>query len=88
MLTDLIKSDVQFSDAQLRGRGRQDMRPPLPFLENQKICLNFGKKALIVWVKLNIENVVLRVSKRKKSEIYSCVAFCSWFFDEMFMEEP
>ena len=52
------------------GRGR----PPLLFFENQKKCHDFGKKGLDLvhlWVEFSIENVVLRVSRRKNSIFFA-----------------
>ena len=46
-----------FTDGQLSGRGRL----PLPFFENWKKCLDFGKKGpdcVHLWAKLSIQNVV------------------------------
>ena len=44
-------------------------RPPLPFFENQKKFPDFGKKGpdcVHPWVKFTIQNVILRVSMKKK----------------------
>ena len=56
------------------GRGR----PPLPFFENQKECPDFGKKCpdcVHPLVKFAIQNVALRVSKRKNSKNFPCGVF-------------
>ena len=84
ILIDLIKCNVQVLGAQLVVGGR----PPLLFFDNQKKCPNFGKKALIVQVKFTIQNIALRVSRRKNSESIPYGAFCFLVFDEMFIEVP
>ena len=38
------------------------------------------------WVKFSIQNVVLRISRRKNSKLFPCGAFFSWNFDEIFIE--
>ena len=48
-------------------------RSPLPFFENQNKCSDFAKKypdCVHPYVKVAIQNVVLRVSKRKNSKIF------------------
>ena len=47
-------------------------RPPLPACKNQKNRSDFGKKGrdcIHHWVKFSIQNVVLRVSRRKNYKI-------------------
>ena len=49
------------------GEGR---RPSLPFFENRKKCPDLGKKSpncVHPWVESFIQNVVLRVSTKKKT---------------------
>ena len=60
-------------------------RPPLRFFRNKKNVLILEKKALIVYpyVKFSIQNVVLRVSKRKNFNFFSFGVFFSGIFDEM-----
>ena len=73
------------SGAQLGGE-----RPPLPFFENRKKCPDFGRKGpncVHPWVESSIQNVVLRVSRRKSSKMFPCGAF-SYVFDEKFIEMP
>ena len=73
---------------QIRGGGG---RPPLSFFEDQKKCLDFRKKGsdcVHPYVKFAIQNIVLRVSKRKYFKIFPCRAFISGVFDEMFIEVP
>ena len=62
-----------------------DGRPPLRFFKNKKNVLILEKKALIVYpyVKFSIQNVVLRVSKRKNFNFFSFGVFFSGIFDEM-----
>ena len=53
-------------------------RPPLPFFENRKKCPDFGKKdpnCVHPWVESPIQNVVLRVSRRKSSRKFPCGTF-------------
>ena len=55
-------------------------RPPLLFLKIKKGVLIFGKKGLDcvhLWVKFSIQNVVLRVSRRKKFPA-GPLFFCFW----------
>ena len=64
------------SGAQLGGEGGG--KPPLSFFENQKKLPWFWRK--IPWlcpslIKFAIQNVVLKVSKRKNSKIFPCGAF-------------
>ena len=64
-------------------------RPPLPFIENRKKCPDFRKKGpncVHPWLESSIQNVVLRVPKRKTSEIFPCKAFFSCVFDERFIK--
>ena len=59
-----------WSGAQL---GKEAVRPPLHFFENQKSALILGKKgpdSVHFWVKYSIQNIVVRVSRRKNSKIY------------------
>ena len=56
-------------------RGRERVSPPLSFFENWKKCHDFGKKSpncVYSWVQSSIQNVVLRVSRRKSSKILPC----------------
>ena len=56
-------------------------RLPLPFFENKKKCRDFRKKGpdcVHPYVKFTIQNVVLRVSKRKNFNIFPCLFF--WNF--------
>ena len=64
---------------------------PCPFLKIKKKCLDFRKKGsdcVRPYVKFAIQNIVLRVSKRKYFKIFPCRAFISEIFDEMFIEVP
>ena len=57
------------------------------FLERK--CPVFGKKnphEANPWVKLSIQNVVLRVSRRKRSKMFPYGASFSCVFDEIFIE--
>ena len=59
----------------------------LTLFENRKGCTDFGKKGpdcVHLWVKFPIQNLVLRVSRRKNSKMFPCGT--SFFvFDKMFM---
>ena len=64
---------------------------PSPFFENRKKCPDFWKKGpdcVYLWVKFSIQNVVLRVSRRKNSKMFPCGASFSGVFDEIFIEVP
>ena len=68
-------------------RGGDGGKPPLPFYENRP---DFGKKGsscVHPWVESSIQNVVLRVSRRKSSKTIPCGAFFC-VFDEKFIEMP
>ena len=65
------------------GRGRG-----LPFFENRKKCPDFWKKesdCVHPYVKFTIQNVVLRVSKRKSFKTFPCGAVFSGIFDDTFI---
>ena len=58
------------TDTQL-GRRR---RPPMPFLNIDKKCPDFGKRSpdcVHLWVKLSIDNVALRISRQAFSKHFS-----------------
>ena len=65
--------------AQLGGTGGG---LPCPFFKIEKVP--WFKKSpwfCLSWVKFSIQGVVLRVSRRKNSQIFPCLAFCFfWFF--------
>ena len=70
----------------------EQKRPGLPFLKS-KICHDFGKKGpewVHLSVKFTIQNVVLRVSRRKISTIFpgGKITYFSCVFDEMLIEVP
>ena len=55
-----------------------ERRPLLPFFENWKRCLDFGRKGpncVHPRVEPSIQNVVLRVSRTKSSKLSPCEAF-------------
>ena len=71
-----------------RNQGKEG-RPAT--IENRKKCPDFGTEDLDcvhLFVKFSIQNVVLRVSRRKNSEMFLCGACFSSVFDEMFIEVP
>ena len=73
---------------QLGGGGG---RPSLPFFENPKKCTDFGKKVLNCvhpWVESSMQNVILRVSRRKSSNILPCGAFFLCVFDKSLSKCP
>ena len=67
-------------------------RPPLPFFENRKKCPNFWKKrhyqtdSVYLWVKF--KNVVLRVSRRKKSKLFPVRPFFILFLTKFLSKCP
>ena len=82
-------NEVQEDRCTTKGEGGEG-GPPLPFFENRKKCPDFGKKGpncVHPWVESSIQNVVLRVSRRKSSKILPCEAFFC-VFDEKFIEVP
>ena len=57
-------------------RGRGEPSPGL--FENQKRCFDFwknGPECVHLWVKFSIQNVALRVSRRKNSKMFPCGVF-------------
>ena len=73
--------------AQLQGREEAST----VLFENRKKCPDFGEKGpdcVHLWVKLSIQNVILRVCGRKNSKIFSCRDSFSWVFDKIFTEVP
>ena len=68
----------------------KDERGASPALfENQKKCPDFGKKSpdcVCFWLKFPIQNIVLRVSRRKNSNIFLFGTLFSWFFDVIFIK--
>ena len=73
--------------AQLQGREEASS----VLFENRKKCPDFGEKGpdcVHLWVKLSIQNVILRVCGRKNSKIFSCWDSFSCVFDKMFTEVP
>ena len=62
---------------------------PCLFLKIAKSALILGKKGpdiVVLWVKFSIENVVLRVSRRKTEDFWGL--FFSCVLNEMFFEVP
>ena len=57
---------------------------PCPFFENKKKCPD----CVHPYIKFSIQNVVLRVSKRKNFEMFPCEAFFTEIFDELFIGVP
>ena len=82
--------------SQVRSYGRGEA--PTALFEIEKSVLVMGRKVLVLgrkvlvgcvhfWVKFSIQNVVLRVSSRKISEMFPCTASFSCAFDEMFISK-
>ena len=82
--------------SQVRSYGRGEA--PTALFEIEKSVLVMGRKVLVLgrkvlvgcvhfWVKFSIQNVVLRVSSRKISEMFPCRASFSCAFDEMFISK-
>ena len=75
-LNDEVETGAQLGGG--RGRGL-----PRPFLKIEKSVLILEKKVLVVvhsWVECSVQNVALRVSRRKTPKVLPCVAFflCFW----------
>ena len=80
IFTILTSSNLQnlILDIRHATRGESGGRPPLPFFENRRNCPDLGKKShdcVHLWVKFSIENIILRVSRRKNSKKFPCGAF-------------
>ena len=74
-----IKSDAQL---EVKGGGLS-----CPFLKIEKCGLILKKKgpdSVYLWVKFSIQNLVLRVSRRKNSKCFPCWVFCSCFLTKNF----
>ena len=70
--------------------GGEEERLPLPFLKIEKgeRCPDFGKNSpdcFGLWVKFFVQNVVLRVSRKKISKMFRCGSSFSCVFD-MFLK--
>ena len=73
-----ITSEPNSRRATRRGGGGEGGGPPYPFFKIKKGALILKKKCpdcVHPLVKFAIQNVVLRVSKRKNSKIFPCGAF-------------
>ena len=76
--------------SQARNQGGRGEACPILF-ENRKKCPDFGKKGpgcVHLWGKIFIENIVLRVSRRKNFKLFPCGASISCVFYKMFIEVP
>ena len=85
---DIFIAKLHASGTQLGERGGDF---PCPFLKIEKKCADFGNKGpycLHLRVESFIQNVVLRVSRRKSSKIFPCGTVFSFIFDEKFIEVP
>ena len=63
---------------------------PCPFWKSKK-CPDFEKKdpdCVHLWVKLSIQNLDVRVSRRKNSQNFTLRGLYSCVFDKMFIEVP
>ena len=60
---------------------------PAPFWKSRKSTLIL-KKSVHPWITLSIQNVVLRVTRRKSSQIFPYGTFFSCVFNEIFIEVP
>ena len=67
-------------------------RPPLPFfLKIEKKALILGKKgpdSVVFWIKFSIQNVVLRVSRRKNFKIFQAGPFFLCFLTKFLLKCP
>ena len=82
---DIDEYSFTLTGAQLGKEGR----PLFPFLKIEKKCPDFWKKSpdfAHLSVKLSIQNVALRASRRKNSKMFPCGASFSGVFDEIFIE--
>ena len=87
ILRDLYTYSATLTDVQLGGK--VDASPA--FFKKRKNCPDFWKEDLDcvhLWVKFSIQNVVLRVSRRKNSKMFPWRASFSGVFEEIFIEEP
>ena len=89
--------------SQVRSYGRGEAPTALFEIEKSVLVMGrkvlvLGRKVLVLgrkvlvgcvhfWVKFSIQNVVLRVSSRKISEMFPCRASFSCAFDEMFISK-
>ena len=86
----LMKIDGNRNIYSAEGRGERRRRPSQPFFENRK-CPHFGKKCpdyIHLCVKFSIQNVVLKVSRRKNSNIFHCGAFFLVFLTKCLSKCP
>ena len=77
--------------AQLEGGGGGEGGLPALFWKSKKLPWVWKKKCpdcVHPLVKFAIQDVVLRVSKRKKLQNVSMRGLFSWLFDKMFIEVP
>ena len=70
---------------QARNKGWKGERPLLPFFKNHKKC---HSDSVHLWVKISIQNVVLRVSRRKNSKIFPCGTFFFKFLTKCLSKWP
>ena len=61
---------------------------PALFLEKKNDSGGKGPDCAYSWIKFSIQSVILRVSRRRNSNIFPCGDFLSWLFNEMFIEVP
>ena len=89
-LANLVSNTSNSLRCAIRGR-RSGGRHPLPFFENQKKCPDFAKKGpncVHPQVKFIIQNVILRVSRRKNSKIFPAVLFFIEFLTKFLSKCP
>ena len=55
-------------------------------IKKSALILKKGPHSVHLLVKFSIQNVVLRVSRRKNSKTFPCGAFFSYVFNEIFIE--
>ena len=82
---DIDAHSATLTGAQLGRRGEASRT----LFENRKKCPDFGGKkgpdCIHLWVKITIQNIVLRISRGKNSKMFPCRASFSCVFDEMFI---
>ena len=61
---------------------------PALFLEKKNDSGGKCPDCAYSWIKFSIQSVILRVSRRRNSDIFPCRDFLSWLFNEIFIEVP
>ena len=86
-----MSSDFKFTVEQERTYGGEGGGLPYTFLEIEKSALILEKRTcnfVHPWLESSIQNVILRVSRRKSSKIFRCRAFFTCVFDKYWSKCP